>query len=163
MHSQWLGLGAYEWRAEDYISFVCKFMLGMGLGFELPVVLLTLVKLGVLNYTMLRSMWRYMIVINLILGALLTTPEVLTQVLMAVPLYMLYEITVWIAGYWDRDGNNWAWREGRWDRPEHRGARWIAPVYRREHGGTRYEGGHWSNQRVHEGDEYHRWRHDHQD
>ena len=101
MYSQWLGLGAYEWRAEDYISFVCKFMLGMGLGFELPVVLLTLVKLGSLNYSMLRSMWRYMIVINLILGALLTTPEVLTQVLMAVPLYMLYEITVWIAWYWE--------------------------------------------------------------
>ena len=47
-------------------------------------------------------MWRYMIVINLILGALLTTPEVITQVLMAVPLYLLYEITVWIAWYWDQ-------------------------------------------------------------
>lgn len=101
MYSQWLGLGAYEWRAEDYISFVCKFMLGMGLGFELPVVILTLVKLGVLNYRLLRSMWRYMIVINLILGAVLTTPEVITQVLMAVPLYLLYEITVWIAWYWE--------------------------------------------------------------
>ncbi len=47
-------------------------------------------------------MWRYMIVINLILGAVLTTPEVVTQMLMAVPLQMLYEITVWIAWYWDR-------------------------------------------------------------
>ena len=73
----------------------------MGLGFELPVVILTLVKIGVLNYRMLRSMWRYMIVINLVLGAVLTTPEVVTQVLMAVPLYMLYEITVWIAWYWE--------------------------------------------------------------
>jgi len=106
MYSQWLGLGAYEWRAEDYISFVCKFMLGMGLGFELPVVILTLVKIGILNYTMLRAMWRYMIVINLILGAVLTTPEVLTQVLMAVPLYLLYEVTVWIAWYWE-------WRDRR--------------------------------------------------
>ena len=52
---QWLGFGALQWRAEDYISFVCKFMLGMGLGFELPVVLLTLVKIGVLNYRLLRS------------------------------------------------------------------------------------------------------------
>jgi sec-independent protein translocase protein TatC len=101
MYSQWLGLGAFQWRAEEYISFVCKFMLGMGLGFELPVVILTLVKIGVLNYRMLRSMWRYMIVINLVLGAVLTTPEVVTQVLMAVPLYMLYEITVWIAWYWE--------------------------------------------------------------
>jgi len=101
MYSQWLGLGAFQWRAEEYISFVCKFMLGMGLGFELPVVILTLVKIGVLNYRTLRAMWRYMIVINLILGAVLTTPEVVTQVLMAVPLYMLYEITVWIAWYWE--------------------------------------------------------------
>jgi sec-independent protein translocase protein TatC len=102
MYSQWLGFGALQWRAGDYISFVCKFMLGMGLGFELPVVLLTLVKIGVLNYHLLRSMWRYMIVIVLVLGALLTTPEVVTQILMAVPLYMLYEVTVWIAWYWDR-------------------------------------------------------------
>jgi Sec-independent protein secretion pathway component TatC len=77
-------------------------MLGMGLGFELPVVLLTLVKIGVLNYSILRKMWRYMLVINFVLGAVLTTPEVLTQVLMAVPLYMLYEITVWVAWYWDQ-------------------------------------------------------------
>ena len=48
--SNWLGFGADEWRAEDYISFVCKFMLGMGLGFEMPVVVLTLVKLGVVDY-----------------------------------------------------------------------------------------------------------------
>jgi sec-independent protein translocase protein TatC len=102
MYSHWLGFGAFQWKAEEYISFVCKFMLGMGLGFELPVVLLTLVKLGVLNYTSLRKMWRYMIVIVLVLGGLLTTPEVITQVMMAVPLYLLYEISVWIAWYWER-------------------------------------------------------------
>jgi sec-independent protein translocase protein TatC len=101
MYSNWLGFGALQWRAEDYISFVCKFMLGMGLGFELPVVLLILVKLDILSYRTLRGMWRYMIIINLVLGAVLTTPEVITQLLMAVPLYLLYEITVWIAWYWD--------------------------------------------------------------
>lgn len=101
MYSNWLGFGAFQWRAEDYISFVCKFMLGMGIGFELPVVILTLVKMGVLSYRTLRGMWRYMIVIVLFLGAVLTTPEVITQITMAVPLYMLYEITVWIAWYWD--------------------------------------------------------------
>jgi sec-independent protein translocase protein TatC len=105
MYSQWLGFGALQWRAGDYITFVCKFMLGMGLGFELPVVVLTLVKIGVLDYRTLRGMWRYMIVIVLVLGALLTTPEIVTQILMAVPLYMLYEITVWIAWYWDRQEN----------------------------------------------------------
>jgi sec-independent protein translocase protein TatC len=101
-YSQWLGLSAFQWRAEEYISFVCKFMLGMGLGFELPVVILTLVKIGVLNYSILSKARRYMVVINLILGAVLTTPEVVTQIIMFVPLQILYEITVWIAWYWER-------------------------------------------------------------
>jgi sec-independent protein translocase protein TatC len=102
MYSQWLGLGAFQWRAEDYISFICKFMLGMGLGFELPVVLLTLVKIGVLDYRTLSKARRYMIVVNLFLGAMLTTPEVITQLIMFVPLQGLYEISVWIAWYWDQ-------------------------------------------------------------
>ena len=102
MYSSWLGLGALQWRAEDYISFVCKFMLGMGLGFELPVVILTLVKIGVLDYSMLSKARRYMIIINLILGAVLTTPEPITQIVMFVPLQTLYELTVWIAWYWDQ-------------------------------------------------------------
>jgi len=101
-YSQWLGFAATQWRAEEYISFVCKFMLGMGLGFELPVVILTLVKVGVLNYRILSKARRYMIVINLILGAVLTTPEVITQVMMFIPLQLLYEASVWIAWYWER-------------------------------------------------------------
>jgi sec-independent protein translocase protein TatC len=102
LYSQWLGFGAYQWKAEDYISFVCKFMLGMGLGFELPVVILTLVKIGVLDYRTLSKARRYMIVINLFLGAVLTTPEVITQVTMFIPLQLLYEISVWVAWYWER-------------------------------------------------------------
>ncbi|MDB6023078.1 MAG: Sec-independent protein translocase, TatC subunit [Pedosphaera sp.] len=102
VYSKWLGFSANIWQAEEYISFVSKFILGMGLGFEMPVVILVLVKIGILNYSILSKGRRYMIVINLILGALLTTPEVLTQVLMAVPLQLLYEISVWIAWYWER-------------------------------------------------------------
>jgi len=102
-YSNWLGFGAHIWRAEEYISFVSKFILGMGLGFELPVLILTLVKIGILHYGILAKGRRYMIVINLVLGAVLTTPEVFTQVLMAVPLQGLYEITIWIAWYWEQE------------------------------------------------------------
>jgi sec-independent protein translocase protein TatC len=101
-YSEWLGFTAFQWRAEDYISFVCMFMLGMGLGFEMPVIILTLVKIGVLNYSILSKGRRYMIVINLVLGAVLTTPEVLTQVMMAIPLQGLYEISIWVAWYWEQ-------------------------------------------------------------
>jgi len=101
-YAEWLGFSASQWRAEEYIGFVCKFMLGMGLGFELPVVVLTLVKIGVLSYSTLARSRRYVIVIVFVLGAVLTTPEVITQVLMAIPLWGLYEITVMIAWYWEQ-------------------------------------------------------------
>ncbi|HEX4264441.1 MAG TPA: twin-arginine translocase subunit TatC [Verrucomicrobiae bacterium] len=101
-YAEWLGFSAYQWRAEDYVGFVCKFMLGMGLGFELPVVVLTLVKIGILGYSTLARSRRYVIVIVFILGAVLTTPEVITQVLMAFPLWLLYEITVIVAWYWEQ-------------------------------------------------------------
>ncbi len=101
-YAEWLGFTANQWRAEDYVAFVCKFMLGMGLGFELPVVVLTLVKIGVLDYRMLAKGRPYVIVVSALLGAILTTPEVITQILMAVPLYVLYEVCVWVAWYWER-------------------------------------------------------------
>lgn len=101
-YSQWLGLSPDQWQAGEYISFVCKFMLGMGLGFEMPVVILTLVKIGVVNYRLLSKARMYVIVINLILGAVLTTPEVITQLMMFLPLQILYEVSVWTAWYWER-------------------------------------------------------------
>ena len=69
---------------------------------EMPVIILTLVKIGVLNYQILKSARRYVIVIAFVLGAILTTPEVITQVLMAIPLLLMYEISVWVAWYWER-------------------------------------------------------------
>jgi len=51
----WMGAKVPEWRAETYFGFVTKFMLGMGLGFELPVVLLALVKIGILDYKKLSG------------------------------------------------------------------------------------------------------------
>lgn len=101
-YSLWMGVRMPDWRAETYFSFVTKFMLGMGLGFEMPVILLALVKVGVLDHQKLSKFRPYMIVLNLILGALLTTPEPLTQILMAIPLQILYEISVWVAWYWER-------------------------------------------------------------
>jgi sec-independent protein translocase protein TatC len=101
-YSTWMGVEMQFWKAEEYFGFVTKFMIGMGLGFEMPVILLALVKIGLLDYQKLASFRRYMILINLILGALLTTPEVLTQVAMFFPLQFLYEMTIWIAWYWEQ-------------------------------------------------------------
>jgi sec-independent protein translocase protein TatC len=101
-YSTLLGFDAYEWRAEEYISFTCKFLLGMGLGFQFPLVILTLVKIGILHYRQLAHYRRHVIVGSFILGAVLTTPEVITQLAMAVPLCLLYEICIWLAWFWER-------------------------------------------------------------
>jgi len=102
LYANWFGFESTFWEAGEYIGFVSKFMLGMGVGFELPVVILVLVKIGLISYSTLKKARPYMIVINLVLGAVLTTPEVFTQVLMAVPLQILFEISLLIAWYWER-------------------------------------------------------------
>ena len=101
-YSSLLGFDANEWRADEYISFVCKFLLGMGLGFQFPLVVMTLVKLGFLSYRQLAHFRRHVIVLSFILGAVLTTPEVMTQVAMAIPLCLLYETCIWLAWFWER-------------------------------------------------------------
>lgn len=105
--SQWLGFGADEWRAEDYISFVCILMLVTGVSFELPILLLALVKIGLLSYRKLNNFRPYWVVLELVICAFLTpTGDPFTMILMALPLHVLYEISLLIAWYWD-------WRDRR--------------------------------------------------
>ncbi len=100
-YSNLMGFEASDWRADAYIGFVTKFIVGMGIGFQFPIVVLVMVKLGLITPQQLAHYRRHVIVLSLILGALLTTPEVVTQVAMAVPLYVLYESSIWIAKYWE--------------------------------------------------------------
>jgi sec-independent protein translocase protein TatC len=100
-YSHLMGFAAHDWRADQYIGFVTKFLLGMGIGFQFPIVVLLLVRLGLVTAAQLAHYRRHVVVFTLIIGALLTTPEVITQVAMAVPLYILYEGCIWIARYWD--------------------------------------------------------------
>ena len=100
--SSWLGFSADEWRAEDYISFVCVFMLVMGVSFELPIVLLALVKIGLLDFKKLNGFRAYWVVIELVICAFLTpSGDPFTMFLMALPVHLLYEISLCIAWYWD--------------------------------------------------------------
>lgn len=105
--STWLGFGADEWRAGDYLSFITLFMLGIGLSFELPVVLLTLVKIGILDHHKLSRFRSYWFITSLVIGAVITpSADPFTMMFVAAPLVVLYEISHWIAWYWD-------WRDRR--------------------------------------------------
>jgi len=105
--SNWLGFGADEWRAEDYITFVCIFLLVMGVSFELPILILALVKIGLLDFQKLNAFRSYWVVIELVICAFLTpSGDPFTMFLMAIPLHLLYEISTGISWYW-------AWKERR--------------------------------------------------
>ena len=96
-----LGFGADEWQAEEYISFVCKFLVGMGLAFQMPVVLLFFVKIDLIDYKKLIDWRMYAVIFNLVAAALITpTGDPFTLLLVAVPLQFLYELSTLIAWYW---------------------------------------------------------------
>ena len=101
--SEWLGFGADEWQAEQYISFVTIFMLGMGIAFQLPLVLLTLVKIGILNAAKLNKFRMYWVVAGLVIAAFITPDgNPINMMLLFLPLHVLYEISVIIAWWWER-------------------------------------------------------------
>ena len=81
----------------EYISFVVRIILVSGLVFEMPMVVFFLTKLGILQPKMLRKFRRYAIVINFIIAAILTPPDPVSQILLAVPLFILYEISIWVS------------------------------------------------------------------
>ncbi|HTJ90576.1 MAG TPA: twin-arginine translocase subunit TatC [Acidocella sp.] len=81
-------------RVSDYLNLVMKLIFAFGLAFELPVLLTLLGKVGIINSAGLRKYRRYAYVGCFILAAVLTPPDVLTQLGLALPLIFLYEISV---------------------------------------------------------------------
>jgi sec-independent protein translocase protein TatC len=87
-------------RASEYLSFVTTFILGMGVVFEVPVLIFALVRVHVLNRAWLAKQRRYVVVIVLIIGAIITpTPDPFNQLLVSVPMYLLFELGLFLARF----------------------------------------------------------------
>lgn len=84
---------------EDYVGFFTKIMFGFGLAFELPIFAYFLALLGLVDDKQMKDFFKYAIVLIFILSALLTPPDVLTQLLMAIPLTVLYGISIIIVRF----------------------------------------------------------------
>jgi sec-independent protein translocase protein TatC len=78
----------------NYLTFVMKFIFGFGIAFLLPVLLMILERAGIVTRDMLRKGRRYAIVAIVAVAAVLTPPDIMSQVLLAVPLYLLYEFAI---------------------------------------------------------------------
>ncbi|HPU47768.1 MAG TPA: twin-arginine translocase subunit TatC [Syntrophomonadaceae bacterium] len=85
-------------KVDQYVSFVMAFIIPFGLVFELPVVVFFLTKLGIINYEMLARNRKYALLVIVILAAALTPgPDPVSQMLMALPVYLLFEVSIWVA------------------------------------------------------------------
>ncbi|NWF93527.1 MAG: twin-arginine translocase subunit TatC [Syntrophaceae bacterium] len=82
---------------KEYLSFSVKFLLAFGLVFEFPVALLLLAKMGVIDAKTLSRQRKYAILLIFVFAAVMTPPDIISQVLMALPLMGLYELSILLA------------------------------------------------------------------
>lgn len=93
-----LGLVKTQNTLEDYISLISTMVLVSGIVFELPVLVYLLSKLGLMTAQFMRNYRRHAIVVILIIAAIITpSPDVASQIIVALPIYILYEISIFIA------------------------------------------------------------------
>ena len=85
-----------RWTITSYIDTLVPLILGTGLAFQLPLVMFFLAKVGLMSPDFLRRNRKYAIVIILILAGIITPPDVISQIICTIPLWLLYEISIWL-------------------------------------------------------------------
>jgi sec-independent protein translocase protein TatC len=89
----------------SYLDFVTTMFVSFGLAFEVPIIVIMLVKFNVVKVEVLKEARPYVIVGAFIVGAVLTPPDVISQIMLAVPLWLLYEFGVFVAKFVNTNGD----------------------------------------------------------
>jgi len=95
-----------EAKVSEYLSLIMIFMIAFGLSFELPVLLILLATVGFIDSKYLSERRRYIIVIIFIVAAIITPPDPISQIGLAIPLMLLYEISILIIKYLEKNKND---------------------------------------------------------
>ena len=82
---------------EAYLSFVLTMFIAFGAAFEVPIAVVVLARLGIVSIEKLKAFRAYFIVLAFIIAAILTPPDVVSQLALAIPMCLLYEVGIWAA------------------------------------------------------------------
>jgi sec-independent protein translocase protein TatC len=86
-----------QWTISSYVDTLIPLILGTGLAFQLPLVMFFLSKIGLVTPDWLRSVRKYAIVIIVIVAGVITPPDVISQIIVSLPLLVLYEVSIWLS------------------------------------------------------------------
>ncbi len=95
-----------EARISEYLSLVIKLVLAFGIAFQMPVILVILALFGIISHESLRKKRRIAIVVNFIIAGIITPPDILSQVALAIPMVLLYELSILACKYTVRRTQN---------------------------------------------------------
>jgi sec-independent protein translocase protein TatC len=86
----------------SYLSLAGQMLLAFGITFELPIVIFFLARMGVVDYALLARNRKYALLGCFILGAIFSPPDVISQSVLAVPMFLLFEVGIWLAYFFGK-------------------------------------------------------------
>jgi sec-independent protein translocase protein TatC len=95
-----------EAKISEYISLVIQLIIAFGLAFEMPVIILILTSIGIFSSNLLINNKRYAIVLIFIFAGIVTPPDILSQIALAIPMILLYEVSIKLCRLVEQTNNN---------------------------------------------------------
>ncbi|MGV8955676.1 MAG: twin-arginine translocase subunit TatC [Cypionkella sp.] len=108
----------FQGSADAFLSLSMKFIMAFGLCFQLPVLLTLMGKAGIVSSTGLKATRKYAVIAILAVAAVVTPPDVVSQLILFMAIYPLYEVSIWLIARFERDREAVARADGTWEEPE---------------------------------------------